>query len=88
MLFFAMMAILFTKHSRFADIKRKLEDVKQKKEKLLTIFLLFFSLFGFSQNHSNPTTKINYLDSIKNTRFPKNTLINLGDWLFKIKMVE
>ena len=65
MLFFAMMAILFTKHSRFADIKRKLEDVKQKKEKLLTIFLLFFSLFGFSQNHSNPTAKINYLDSIK-----------------------
>jgi hypothetical protein len=30
MLYFAMMAILFTKYSRFADIKRKLEVVKTK----------------------------------------------------------
>ena len=31
MLFFGMMAIMFTKHSRFADLKRKLEKVKAKK---------------------------------------------------------
>lgn len=51
LLYFAMMAILFTKHSRFGDLKRKLEVVKNKKAKLLSIFLLFFGLQGFAQNH-------------------------------------
>jgi hypothetical protein len=36
--FFAMMSIMFTKHSRFADLKRKLDVVKTKKSKLITIF--------------------------------------------------
>ncbi len=49
MLFFAMMAILFTKNTRFDDLKRKLENVKTKKEKLLAILILLFSLNGFSQ---------------------------------------
>ena len=53
MLFFAMMAIMFTKHSRFADLKRKLEVVKSKKAKLLTILVLLFSLNGFSQEHNH-----------------------------------
>ena len=53
MLFFAMMAIMFTKHSRFADLKRKLEVVKSKKAKLLTILVLLFSLSGFSQEHNH-----------------------------------
>ncbi|TRX39728.1 cytochrome c biogenesis protein [Flavobacterium restrictum] len=50
MLFFAMMSILFTKHSRFADLKRKLEVVKAKKAALLTLLFLF-SFVGFAQNH-------------------------------------
>jgi len=49
MLFFGLMAIMFTKHSRFADLKRKLDGVKKKKEKLITIFVLLFSLNGFAQ---------------------------------------
>ena len=53
MLFFSMMAIMFTKHSRFADIKRKLEVVKQKKEKLLTILILLLSFNGFAQTHNH-----------------------------------
>jgi hypothetical protein len=32
MLFFAMMSIMFTKHSRFADLQKKLEVVKRKIE--------------------------------------------------------
>lgn len=48
-LYFAMMAILFTKHSRFADLKRKLEVVKTKKAKFLPAVLLFFSLGSFAQ---------------------------------------
>lgn len=53
LLFFSMMAIMFTKHSRFADLKRKLDVVKDKKAKLLTILILFFSLTGFAQEHNH-----------------------------------
>ncbi|MGB3606768.1 cytochrome c biogenesis protein CcsA, partial [Psychroserpens sp.] len=52
LLYFAMMAILFAKGTRFADLKRILEKVKSKKEKALTIFILCFGLLGFSQEHS------------------------------------
>src|SRR6187431_731707 len=53
LLFFSMIAILFTKHSRFADLKRKLDNVKDKKAKLLTILVLLFSLSGFAQEHKH-----------------------------------
>ena len=53
MLYFAMMAIMFTKHSRFADIKRKLEVVKTKKAKLLTIIVLMFSFNSFAQEQEH-----------------------------------
>jgi cytochrome c-type biogenesis protein CcsB len=51
LLYFAMIVILFTKHSRFGDLKRRLQAVKIKKEKLITIFVLLVSLTGFAQNH-------------------------------------
>lgn len=54
-LFFAMMAILFDKHTRFADIKRKLEKVQEKKSKLITILLLFLSFGSFAQEHVGHT---------------------------------
>ncbi|MFV8394049.1 cytochrome c biogenesis protein CcsA [Flavobacterium sp. LB2P6] len=53
MLYFAMMAIMFTKYSRFADIKRKLEIVKMKKSKLLTILILLFSFNSFAQEQEH-----------------------------------
>jgi len=53
MLFFAMMSIMFTKHSRFADLKRKLEVVKTKKSKLITVFVLLLSFNGFAQVHNH-----------------------------------
>nr|WP_315179225.1 cytochrome c biogenesis protein CcsA [uncultured Flavobacterium sp.] len=53
MLYFAMMAIMFTKYSRFADIKRKLEVVKMKKSKLLTILILLFSFNSFAQEQEH-----------------------------------
>jgi len=64
MLFFAMLAILFTKHSRFADIKRKLEVVKSKKSKLITMLLLFLSFNLFSQNHASHAPTIQQIDSL------------------------
>ncbi|RBN51292.1 cytochrome c biogenesis protein CcsA [Flavobacterium psychrolimnae] len=53
MLYFAMMAIMFTKYSRFADIKRKLEVVKTKKAKLLTILIFMFSFSSFAQEQEH-----------------------------------
>ncbi|SFZ91417.1 cytochrome c-type biogenesis protein CcsB [Flaviramulus basaltis] len=52
MLYFGLMAILFSKYSRFGDLKNQLEKVKTKKVKALTIILLCFGLHGFSQTHS------------------------------------
>lgn len=53
LLYFGMMCILFTKYSRFADIKRKLENVKAKKAKLITILLMFIGLCGYAQKHED-----------------------------------
>jgi cytochrome c-type biogenesis protein CcsB len=63
LLYFAMMAILFTKYSRFADLKRKLEKVKMKKAKL-TVVALFLSLSGFSQNHQQAPVNLKVIDSL------------------------
>ncbi|MCF7561834.1 cytochrome c biogenesis protein CcsA [Sabulilitoribacter multivorans] len=52
MLYFGLMAILFSKHSRFGDLKKKLERVKAKKAKVFTLIALFFGLNMFSQTHS------------------------------------
>ncbi|AYN03637.1 cytochrome c biogenesis protein CcsA [Flavobacterium sp. 140616W15] len=49
LLYFGLMAIMFTKHSRFADLKRKLEKVKNKKAKFITILVLMLSFNGFAQ---------------------------------------
>ncbi|TGD58054.1 cytochrome c biogenesis protein [Flavobacterium humi] len=52
LLYFGMLAILFTKHSRFADLKKKLDKVRLKKSKMISILVLLFSVAGFSQNHT------------------------------------
>ncbi|WP_438966317.1 cytochrome c biogenesis protein CcsA [Flavobacterium sp.] len=53
LLYFGLMAILFDKNTRFADLKRKLENVKLKKSTLMALGFLLFSMLGFSQhNHS------------------------------------
>ncbi|MFE3872428.1 cytochrome c biogenesis protein CcsA [Flavobacterium sp. ZS1P70] len=68
-LFFAMMSIMFTKYSRFADLKRKLEVVKAKKAKLLTILVLLLSFNGFAQghdDHQHQTPSEKQIDSLLN----------------------
>lgn len=52
LLYFGLMAILFSKGTRFADLKRRLEKVKDKKSELLSILIFCFGLFGFAQEHS------------------------------------
>ena len=64
MLYFSLMAIMFTKHSRFADLKRKLEVVKKKKANLLTLLVLFLGFGAFAQNHGPQFLSEKQLDSI------------------------
>ena len=69
MLYFAMMAIMFTKYSRFDDLKRKLEVVKTKKANLLLLMLLFLSFGTFAQNHNNAQfLSEKQMDSVIETR--------------------
>lgn len=52
LLYLGLMAILLDKGTRFADLKRNLEKVKEKKSKLITVLLLCFGLLGFAQEHT------------------------------------
>lgn len=49
LLYIGLMAIMFTKHSRFGDLKKKLDAIQKKKEKLITILVLLIGLNGFAQ---------------------------------------
>lgn len=53
LLYISMIAILFVKNSRFSELKRKLDKVKAKKAKLLTILALLFCLTGFAQDNKH-----------------------------------
>ncbi len=77
LLFFAMMCILFVKNTRFADVKRKLEEVKLKKSKFLSVLILLMSLNGFAQHQHNPA-KFNYLDSILKYKVPETQAEKFG----------
>ena len=68
MLFFCMLAILFVKNTRFTDLKRKLDNVKTKKAKLLSTLILLISFNGLAQNngsHNNMSSQ-RQIDSVLN----------------------
>lgn len=52
LLYFGLMAIMFDKNTRFGDLKRKLDKVKEKKASLAAI-LLFFVAFGVNAQHDH-----------------------------------
>ena len=52
LLYFGLMAIMLSKNTRFDELRKQLEKLKKKKAKILTILVLCFGLFGFSQEHS------------------------------------
>jgi cytochrome c-type biogenesis protein CcsB len=66
LLYFGLMAILFDKNTRFADLKKMLVKVKKKKTTLTAILLVLFSFTGFAQDENSHRTKIpkEKLDSI------------------------
>ncbi|OYQ37252.1 cytochrome C biogenesis protein [Flavobacterium cyanobacteriorum] len=64
LLYIGLMAILFDKNTRFGDLKRKLEAIKQKKAKLVAVTALFFSMGAFAQSHVHQKPTERQLDSI------------------------
>lgn len=51
LLYISMLAILFTRNTRFSDLKEKLAKVKKKKSVALLAFLFLFSSVTFAQDH-------------------------------------
>lgn len=63
LLYLGLMWILFAKHSRFGELKVKLDKVRAKKAALTLVFLMS-SVFGFSQNHMHNKDNSKQIDSI------------------------
>ncbi|NND62075.1 MAG: cytochrome c biogenesis protein CcsA [Flavobacteriaceae bacterium] len=66
LLYFGLMAILFDRKTRFADLKRFLQKVKDKKAKLTTAILLLFSLTmaGQEAGHTPKRATVQQIDSV------------------------
>ncbi|MCF6296343.1 MAG: cytochrome c biogenesis protein ResB, partial [Flavobacteriaceae bacterium] len=64
LLYFGLLAILFAKHTRFDDLRKKLRKVKTKKAKLLSVFLLGFVLTAQAQ-------QTNTVDNVVHNRLTK-----------------
>jgi len=64
LLYIGLMAILFDKNTRFGDLIRKLDKLKEKKAGLSVIAILFFGLNGYSQNHMHEKPTQAQMDSI------------------------
>lgn len=73
LLYTGLMVIMFDKNTRFGDLKKKLDKIKEKKAAMASVILLFVSLFasaqhnhtegdGHNHTHQRPTDK--QLDSI------------------------
>ncbi|MEM7086915.1 MAG: cytochrome c biogenesis protein CcsA [Bacteroidota bacterium] len=65
LLYFGLMAILFDRNTRFSDLKKMLDKVKDKKSKMTTIIVMLFSLASFAQdaNHDSRVT-LKQVDSV------------------------
>ncbi len=58
LLYIGLLLILFTKNTRFNDLRKKLNKVREKKASIMTVLLVLVSFSGFAQhNHNAPTQK-------------------------------
>ena len=64
-LYIGLLLILFTKNTRFNDLRKKLNKVREKKASLMTIVLMLLSFNAFSQHNHIPTEK--QIDSLIQT---------------------
>jgi cytochrome c-type biogenesis protein CcsB len=69
LLYFAMLAILFTTNTRFDDLRKKLDTIKLKKSKLVVLIFCFLSFSMAAQNkgkHSAKSPSVKEIDSFIN----------------------
>ncbi len=81
LLYFGLMAILFDKNTRFADLEHALNKIKAKKSKLSAILVLCFVLNGFSQEQQH--SEDDGHDHTKKEQRQKPTLTEIDSVLLK-----
>ncbi|MGL5273966.1 cytochrome c biogenesis protein CcsA [Myroides sp.] len=82
LLYIGMLVILFDKNTRFGDLKRKLDKIREKKASMLTMLFLFLSVGVFAQhNHDNPMRpSVAMIDSlVKSTAVDKDHAAKFGE---------
>jgi cytochrome c-type biogenesis protein CcsB len=62
LLYFGLMAILFASHTRFDEMRKSLNKLKDKKAKMMTTIVLLLSLSGFGQGHSDAVRQGNEVE--------------------------
>jgi cytochrome c-type biogenesis protein CcsB len=86
LLYIGLMAIMFDKNSRFGEVKKKLDKIKAKKAKIITMLLLFFSIGSFAQHdHSAPGHK-HAASATKAAPIKMPTEAEIDTFLTKIKV--
>lgn len=88
LLYAGLMAIMFDKNSRFGEVKKKLDKIKAKKAKLITVLLLFLSVGTFAQHdhdHSAPGHQ-HTTSAKKATPIKMPTEAEIDTFLTKIKV--
>ncbi len=65
LLYFGLMAILFDRKTRFADLKRMLDKVKTKKTKIISVLLICFGLLSFAQEGIDHSGHNHAIDTVE-----------------------
>ncbi len=75
LLYFGLLAIVFNKNTRFADLRRSLNKVKSKKAKIMAMLLLAFGLHGFAQDSTS--TEAHSHNKLPKTRIDSILRLNM-----------
>jgi cytochrome c-type biogenesis protein CcsB len=90
LLYLGMMAIMFDRGSRFGDLRKKLEKIKMKKEKLASILILFLGLSGFAQTQNGNVVEESNKpqDSVATSSNHSRNMMQEVDYEKVIKMIQ
>ena len=83
LLYFGMMAILFNKNTRFADLKRALDKVKDKKKGLISILLICWTLNGFAQEEHSVDDGHNHKQEAVKQEVQHNSTVEHDDYTYE-----
>jgi len=91
LLYLGLMAIMFDRGSRFGELRKKLDKVKQKKAKLTGILILLFGLTGFAQTENGNVVQEPEPSKIQDTvaaSHQDHSIIPKVDYDKVIKMIQ